>query len=127
MKLVKINKAKLIVAIQANRDNHKAELAEALEVYRKNVIATLNRKLAAVKAGKKVRNVYFEIPQDNTKEYDRALKMLDMSVDDIIELDQREFQQYVMDEWNWKGDFNRAYMSNVSSLSGSLPQDDEED
>ncbi len=46
---------------------------------------------------------------DMTKEYDRVIKMLEMSVDTQIELSSSEFQNYVMDDWAWS---DNAKLSN---------------
>lgn len=128
MKTVKVSKDELIKKITENRDSHKKLLEEALEGYQKLAVKKLESKIRAVKAGKKVRSITFDIPQDYSKDYDRALKMLEMSVDKEIELDQNEFRQYVMDEWGWKQQFLMSYASNnVNPMAGSLNEDDEED
>lgn len=45
-------------------------------------------------------------PEDHTKDYDRAIQMVEWSIEDTIELDTRQFQQLVMDEWEWKERFD---------------------
>jgi hypothetical protein len=50
---------------------------------------------------------------DQTKDYDRVIRMLEMTVDEIITIGAVEFQQYVMDDWTWKEQFtasNSAYL-----------------
>lgn len=44
--------------------------------------------------------------------------MVEMSVDDILELEQSEFNQLVNDEWTWKSSFRLSVYSNYS-YSGS--------
>ncbi len=44
-------------------------------------------------------------PIDQTKEYDRAVRMLELAVDENIELTEQQFANYVMDEWQWSQHF----------------------
>ena len=59
---------------------------------------------------------YFKLdaPINQIKEYDRAIKMLEMSVDNDITLSEQEFAEYVLDDWHWKNQFtltNSAYLA----------------
>jgi hypothetical protein len=58
-------------------------------------------------------------PQDHTIDYDRVIKMLEMSVDSLIELDEGAFDQYVMDNWSWKGD---ALATNEMYADRAIPR-----
>lgn len=44
-------------------------------------------------------------PSSYEAEYNRAIRMLELSVDDIIELDTQQFDQLVQDIWVWKTSF----------------------
>jgi hypothetical protein len=58
--------------------------------------------LADAKAGRSIsRSINLAEPVDHTADYDRILAMLEMSVDDTIMLDAQEFNQYVLDNWEW--------------------------
>ena len=53
-------------------------------------------------------------PVSYADSYTRAIRMLELSVDDVIELEQDVFNQLVLDEWNWKRNFilsNATYKS----------------
>lgn len=52
-------------------------------------------------------------PIDKTNDYDRALEMLQMSVDDVVEISDTEFQCFVQDQWAWT---QQAFMSNTKYL-----------
>jgi len=57
-------------------------------------------------------------PMNQTPEYDQAIRMLEMSVEDEVELTAGEFSQFVMDRWHWKQQFsatNSAYIAAASS------------
>jgi hypothetical protein len=47
-------------------------------------------------------------PMDQTRDYDRAITMLDMTTADDIELTPEQFQCYVMDDWSWKHQFSAS-------------------
>lgn len=120
MENVRINKAVLLETLKANRDKHQKVFEEALEGYRAAAIAELDHALADAKAGKKIaRGLTLIEPSNQTKDYDRVIRMLEMSVDDVIELDEHSFNQYVCDEWSWKRQFsasNIRYVSEATSM-----------
>jgi hypothetical protein len=44
-------------------------------------------------------------PQDHTKVYDVAIRMLEMSTQDEVKLSADEFNQLILDEWDWSDTF----------------------
>lgn len=102
MNAIKVKKAELISKLRENRANHSAQFEKAATGYRAKVIETLESRLKDARAGK-LPNLMFALPLpvDQTKAYDRAIGMLELSVDEIIELEEHDYQQYVLDEWNW--------------------------
>ena len=113
MENIKVDKAKLIATLSENRAKHRKIFDEACDGYQKAVIKELEAQLNSAKAGIR-RSIYISIPApvDQTKEYDRAIAMLKMSVDDHTLLSERDFQCYVLDDWDWKQKFlasNSAY------------------
>lgn len=111
MNTVKVNKHTLFNKLLKNRATHIKEAAEAKIDYKKAVIKDLETKLKKAKAGKRV-DLLVRIPQpENHKEdYDRAIEMLEMSVETNIELSANEFDQYVKDNWHWKHQFSASNM-----------------
>ena len=67
------------------------------------VIQELDRRLKDARAGRLI-NIAFSMPApvDQTGEDDRAIQMLELSVDDVIELGEDQFSNFVLDEWRWK-------------------------
>jgi hypothetical protein len=110
MEVVRVKKSELLTTLRKNRTEHREVFEEALEGYRKMAMAALEERIADAKKTKQI-DLSFRLvqPVDQTKVYDRIIKMLEMSVDDEIELTQTEFANYVMDDWNWSGQF---YASN---------------
>lgn len=107
MKSVKISKSDLLQKVKANREIHKADYDEALIIFRKVALEKLNALVKAAKSAdtpteKLVTSADLTRPVTYLQEYDRVISMLEFSVDDVIELDVREFDRYVLDNWEWK-------------------------
>ena len=109
---VKVNTAELLLELRSNREGHRAEFDEAIVGYRAAVVKHLDRMLEQAKAGKDVNwHVNLPCPKDQTKDYDRVIKMFEMEVAETVDLEEHEFAQYVMDDWSWKDQFT-ATISN---------------
>lgn len=124
MQIVRVKKTELLEKLKANRDEHRQIFLEALDGYHEAAMAALEERIKEAKENKRV-NLFFtlEQPVDQTKEYDRVIKMLEMSVDDEVELTQQEFANYVMDDWSWMGQFlasNAQYSQTASAKLMSM-------
>jgi hypothetical protein len=120
MKNMKFAVAELRTKIQANRDRHRKIFLEAQDGYRNAMIRELDKRLKEAQSGKKIARVaFFTEPEDHTRDYDRILKMLEMCSESHVELNEDEFGQYVMDDWQWKRQFllsNSAYSVTAAAL-----------
>ena len=106
MQRVTVKKIELLDTLKTNRAAHRLIFEEALEGFREEVIKQLEQSLADAKAGRKLRTyIALDEPMDQTRDYDRAIKMLEMSVDEEVDLTQQEFAQLVLDDWTWKHQF----------------------
>jgi len=109
----RISKATLLDVLKQNREVHRSIVDEALKGYRKQAIKELDGMIAEAKSGRRIqRKLTLVEPMDQTQEYDRAIRKVEMSVDKTIALGDHEFEQLVMDEWDWKNqwsDANRSY------------------
>lgn len=102
MREVKIKRDELKQIVAKNRAEHRDIFLKAQEKYREEVIKELDAMLAEARAGRKVRrHIQLIEPTDYTAEYDRLLRMLELSTDDTVSLTEQEFTCYVMDEWGW--------------------------
>lgn len=123
---VRVNTAELVEILKKNREKHRAIFEEAIEGYRKRVIEHLDYALECAKSGKKIiTHLVLVRPTDHTLDYDHAIGMLEMSVDDSVVIDYREYRQYVCDEWTWSSQFSSS-SSSYSSHSSSSRQELEE-
>ena len=115
MRTVNVNKSDLASILAENRKKHKAEYEEAFEGYIKTAIEKLEENLAKFKEGEITKLRWNEQPPtSNVKDYDRVIKMLEMSTDDKIELTSEEFENFVQDDWHWKETWrlsNSKYMT----------------
>jgi hypothetical protein len=115
-KAIRVNRDELLEALRKNRAAHREMFERAAVGYRKRAIEELDASLQDAKAGKKIRrSIGLVEPMDQTKDYDRVIRMLEMTVDQIVTIGAQEFQQYVMDDWSWKEQFttsNAAYLGN---------------
>ncbi len=129
MRNVKDKKAEVLEILRNNREHHRKIFLEALEGYKNQAVELLEKHIKAIKAGRVARvRVQIPEPEDYTREYDRAIKMLEMSVDDIVELDEDTFAQFVMDDWDWKRQFlksNAPYSASAEAAAQSLRSDDQ--
>ena len=106
MKNVKVKKDELLKKIKKNRDGHRQLFEKAVAGYREAMLGHLDSMIAAIKKGSKVEHlIHLPEPGDHTKDYNRVIAMLEMSTEDIIELDARSFGQYVLDDWAWKDEW----------------------
>lgn len=65
-------------------------------------------------------------PEDHTREYDRVIRMVEMEVRDEIEIVERDFQSFVMDDCDWSANWASMFggyggtMESSSSRGGQV-------
>lgn len=125
MEKIRVKKEELLSIVKQNRDKHKNEYSEAIKAYRVKSADLLTKELNKIVNGEKFEMLFnLQKPESHEKEYNLAIKMLEMSVDDNIEIEQNEFNELVNDEWDWKRHFKASYLSNsayfhTESISGT--------
>lgn len=103
MNKVTVHKDELVTTVRANREQHRELFEKALDGWRKHAIDALDEHLDSLRAGRVADlRLYLPPPEDHTSDYDQVIRMLEMSVDKVIDLTHSEFAQYVMDDWGWK-------------------------
>jgi hypothetical protein len=112
MEIIKVGRVHLLDTMRKNREAHAEEFALAEKGYWLKMEEGLAKALKEVrKHGEFVNKDLFRSipyipgsrPENHTHDYDVVIKMLEFSVDDVIELDRAKFQAYVMDNWQWSG------------------------
>lgn len=108
MNSVKMNRKELLKIVKDNAKKHVADYNESVEDYKVAVIKVAKENLKKANTGDLGSFKFRAMPQapasyeDN---YNRAIRMLELSVEDIIEVEEHIFNQLVLDEWGWKQNF----------------------
>jgi len=123
MKKVKVRVKELLKIIKKNREIHKNAIDEIMIAYREKVIIELDKALQAAKCSKVIiTDLNLIRPLNMTHYYDRAIGMLEMSVDEEMEITAEEYNNYVLDKWHWSSvvsSSNSSYCSSSSSTSSA--------
>lgn len=125
MKQVTVQKNKLLETLKHNRDEHKGLFEKAQEIYRAKVIDVLDRRLQEAKAGGKVKT-YINLPEpvDYTSEFDRAIAMIEWDEGATVTLDERDFQRFVLNNWEW----NHNFLANTTAyVTGAVREEEDVD
>ena len=109
MKSVKLNKKELLGIVRENKAKHILAYKEAVEDYLEAARNIVNYNVdrvneRTIEAIAKCKNMPVA-PKSYEDEYERAIRMLELSVDKEIELEADVFNQLVLDEWAWKNSF----------------------
>jgi hypothetical protein len=129
MKKVKLNTESLLGIVRENLVKHMTEHAEAVEDHKVLAAKIAKENSKKAKVNVKLANAYkladmvgFKAipaaPTEYSKEYNRAIRMLELSVEPEIELEEAIFNQLVMDEWSWKQNFTTSN-SMYKTMAGS--------
>lgn len=109
MRSVKINKTELLDIVRKNKEKHAADYAESVEDYKAAALKVTQTNLKLAKSGDveqiaKIKGMP-QKPVSYDDAYNRAIRMLELSVEDVIEVEEDIFNQLVLDEWDWKHQF----------------------
>ena len=125
MDAIKVHKSELLDIIKSNREKHVEDFKKSIKAYRVKAADLFTKELEKMVNGEEfTTNIRLDKPESHIKDYDLIIGMLEMSVDDIIELEWNQFNQYVNDEWGWKPHFKTSVYSNsayfgMTKISGS--------
>lgn len=108
MKSINVHRLTLIDKVTANRDKHVADHKEALVGWREKMLEALATAFSDLSAGQDIEPTKLlghPKPVSHQDEYERAIRMLSLSVDETVVLEENDFRQLVDDEWAWKHAF----------------------
>lgn len=110
MDKVRIEKQKLMNVLTDNFDKHLTDLKDIKHERRGEILDHCRDLIENIRKDKEYQPVFkqYPLPDDHSDEYRRAIKMVEFSVDENIELSERQFDELVMDNWNWKRGFELA-------------------
>jgi len=115
MRSAKINRLELLKIVQANKQQHITDFNEAVEDYKKAAVKLAEANLALAHTGDVESIVKMRAapsrPVSYEKEYSRGIRMLELSVEEVIDVTEDVFNQLVLDEWAWKNAFTTTSAS----------------
>ena len=115
--LIRVRKHELLDKLKVNREAHRDVFLKAQEGYRKKAIEELEEALVRARTDNAAQvRVFLPWPEDHTKDYDHIIAMVEMSIDDLFELNQNDFARYVLDDWEWKAQFTQSVMAYTSGV-----------
>jgi len=115
---VKIAKNELLEKLKNNLEQHKIDIDEALDLRRENIEDKLSRVVIEISNNPEYQpdsTFNFPKPTNNSRDYEKAIKMVEMTQDQVIELSEDQFDKLVLDNWYWKNE-----LINTSALYGKL-------
>lgn len=117
---ITVRKVELLSKLKLGLEKHQKAFEEATAGHVVAVRAFLTEALERANVGD-VSNVHvprsLESPGNFSKDFERAIAMIEMSVNDEIELDEQTFKQWVMGEWSWANSFEASTMAIGGYLS----------
>ena len=120
MEKINIKKVELLQILKENLDLHREVYKEAMEAFKVNYQKRMTEMLT--KAAKEEYDFYVNLtlPIKHSQDYRDAIKMVELEVNDIITLSHKEFCSYVLNKWDWAGNFEDMYVKNMgySGYSG---------
>jgi len=95
---INLYKAQLIEQIKKNKENHIIEYDKAVIAYKEEALKQLNEQIKAVEQGSLKARLDLITPINNATNYDKIIEMFEWEVNEVVELEQQEFTEYVQDE-----------------------------
>ena len=95
---INVKKVDLIARIKENKENHIVEYNKAVIAYKEEALkqlADLTKQVGEGKLGVKLELV---TPVNNAENYDKIVEMFEWEVEEVVQLKQDEFNEYVQDE-----------------------------
>ncbi len=109
MHAVKVNRKELLKIVTENKEKHIRDFNESVEDYKAAALKLAEANLELVKTGDleqiaKTKPMPGK-PVSYENNYTRAIRMLELSVEKEIDVEEDVFNQLVLDEWAWKNQF----------------------
>lgn len=103
MQTITVPRKTLQAKLTSNRDLHVKEFAAALMGYQKAALLEVERQKRTLEEDPTHRMLLTEVPpQDHREDYGRAIRMLEMSVDENVQITHDDFARFVDDDWDWR-------------------------
>lgn len=117
---ITVERDKLLEKLREGLAKHQKAFAQASEDYAQAAVAFLKDAHDRAAAGD-LTNLDFsrhcQKPNSYEKDFNKAIAMIEMSVEEMIILDEKTFGEWVLGEWNWAGTFESYGVAAKSALS----------
>lgn len=117
---VNVNRTGLLKTVVENKAQHKKDFEEAWQdylTYAKKEFRKAARNVEKTEKGKRINLPnFYAVPENHESDYDRIAGLLKLSSDDEVWLDDRDYERYVLDKWDWKEQFvstSNFYKGNI--------------
>lgn len=112
---INVKKVDLIARVKENKANHIAEYDKAVIAYKEEALKQLTELTKQVSEGKLGIKLELVTPVNNSENYDKIVEMFEWEVNDVVELKQDEFNEYVQDETDFavSAKFSNRFYANV--------------
>lgn len=116
-KTVNVNRLKMIESIKAGLALHTATYNEAQADFQQYALIEANKFRDAIAAGDfRKTSINLVQPTSHIKDYEEAIEIFEMSVDENINIDLDAFKAYFKNEWNWSRGFESTAMMYKSAI-----------
>lgn len=97
-RMIKVDKLALITKIKENKVTHLKEYESAVIAYKEEALKQLMHLKSKADSGDLMLTLNLTTPINNSDNYDKIIEMFEWEVSDTVELEQKEFTEYVQDE-----------------------------
>jgi predicted nucleic acid-binding OB-fold protein len=120
MNAIKMKRLELLDIVRVNKETHIKAYAEAVTDYKQLVVKVAAQNVDIAKTDSIIKhfNYWPTTPISYEDSYKRAIRMLELSIEDVIEVEEDVFNQLVLDEWSWKSQFVGSTTSYKTGLGG---------
>jgi hypothetical protein len=98
---ITVKKLQLIEQLKVNMVNHIKEYENAVVAYKEEALKQLSQQIKEVEEGSLVARLNLVTPINSSKEYEKVIEMFEWEINDDVELEQDEFNQFVLDEFDF--------------------------
>lgn len=115
-----LDKTELLKILRENRSKHQKVYEKALEGFQDDAKRQLESELDRIKRGDyKSVVVRMTAPQNHTRDYDRAIRMVQLHRDNTIRLSEQDAARYIEDDWGWK----QEWLQNSTQYAAATVQE----
>ena len=123
-----MNKADLLNYLKDNLAKHDEIYDEAVENYWKELRKSFDNRVKQanelinerdLSRGRVNINISINAPENHRQDYETAIRMFECDIEDTVELNQHEFEMYVLNRWTWVDSFltsNSLYSAKANDL-----------